>query len=282
MAIICRDYKLLFIQVPATGCSSISKVLIEKLGGEKLPEKDIMLGKYKLAGEKHNTLKQLVGFNLISHQELKSYLTFGTVRNPFDRFASAYQRYISSWWSQMIESDDPNCPANRLGATYRERYVKNVQQQIQLAKEEGFETWLSRKILFPQRLDRRLQFGVKRWLRKQPLFSTKSSVKMNIAYPFVDGVDRVIRYEHLEQDFNQVLNQVGIEEYIPIPHTNKTPGKKSYQTQYSPKARAIVEQKLARELARFNYTFDGLVTENPTVFTQVSTKGEITATKCEQ
>ncbi|MDJ0687954.1 MAG: hypothetical protein QNJ41_05560 [Xenococcaceae cyanobacterium MO_188.B32] len=53
MAIICRDYKLLFIQVPATGCSSVSKVLIEKLGGEKLPKKDIMLaGKYKLVGEK--------------------------------------------------------------------------------------------------------------------------------------------------------------------------------------------------------------------------------------
>ena len=39
MAIICRDYKLLFIQVPATGCSSVSKVLIEQLGGEKLPKK---------------------------------------------------------------------------------------------------------------------------------------------------------------------------------------------------------------------------------------------------
>ena len=128
MAIICRDYKLLFIQVPATGCSSVSKVLIEKLGGEKLPQKDIMLaGKYKLVGQKHNTLKQLVGFNLISQQELKSYLTFGTVRNPFDRFASAYQRYISSWWEQMTQSDDPNCPANRAGEAYRERYVRNVQ-----------------------------------------------------------------------------------------------------------------------------------------------------------
>ena len=273
MAIICRDYKLLFIQVPATGCSSISKVLIEKLGGEKLPEKDIMLaGKYKLAGEKHNTLKQLVGFNLISEQELKSYLTFGTVRNPFDRFASAYQRYIGSWWLKMIESDDPNCPANRLGTLHRERYVKNVQQQIQLAKDKGFEAWLSRKVLFPQRLDRRLQFGVKRWLRKQPLFLTKSYVRMNIAYPFIDGVDRVIRYEHLEQDFNQVLNQVGIEEYIPIPHTNKTPGKKSYQTQYSPKARAIVEQELAQELARFHYTFDGLLTNNLTVFSSTSVR----------
>lgn len=267
MAIICRDYKLLFIQVPATGCSSISEVLIEKLGGEKLPEKDLMLAKkYKLVGEKHNSLKQLIGFKLISQQELESYLTFGTVRNPFDRFATAYQRYISSWWSQMIQSDDPNCPANRVGATYRARYVKNVQQQIQLAREEGFEKWLSRKILLPQRLDRRVKSGFKYWLRKQPLLLTQSSVKRNIAYPLINGVDRVIRYERLESDFNQILRQAGIDEYIPIPHTNKTPGKKSYQAQYSPTARAIVEQELAQELAAFEYTFDGLVAENQTVF----------------
>lgn len=262
MAIICRDYKLLFIQVPATGCSSISKVLIEKLGGEKLPGKDIMLGeKYKLVGEKHNTLKQLIEFDLISEQELKSYLTFGTVRNPFDRFASAYQRYVSPWWERMIESEDPNCPANRVGTLHRQRYVKNVQRQIQLARDEGFEAWLSRKVLVPQRLDQRFKLGFRRWLRKQPIFQTKSFVKMNIAYPFINGVDRIIHYERLEQDFNQILSQVGVNEYISIPHTNKTPGKKAYQTQYSPEARAFIEEELGQELATFKYTFDGLITE---------------------
>lgn len=257
MAIICRDYKLLFIQVPATGCSSISEVLIDQLGGEKLPDSDLMLAnKYKLVGEKHNTLKQLVGYNLISQQELKSYLTFGTVRNPFDRFASAYQRYLSSWWERMIQSEDPNCPANRSGSVYRERYVKNVQQQIQLARDGGFEAWLIKKIVVPQRLDLRLKHGCKRWFKKQPLLLTKSSLKQNIAYPFIEGVDRVIRYEFLERDLNDVLRQVGVKEYLPVPHTNKTPGKKTYQTQYSPEARAIVEEELGRELAMFGYSFD--------------------------
>ena len=265
MAIICRDYKLLFIQVPATGCSSVSKVLIEQLGGEKLPEKDILLaGKYKLVGEKHNTLKQLVGFNLISTKELKSYLTFGTVRNPFDRFASAYQRYLSPWWEQMIISDDPNCPANRSGDTFRARYVRNVEQQIQQAREEGFEAWLTRKIMLPQRLDRRVKFGFKRWFKKQPLLLSKSSLKMNIAYPLIDGVDEVIRHEHLESDFNKILSQVGVNEYIPIPHTNKTPGKKSYQEQYSPEARAIVERELADPLAKFGYVFEEHLPEEKT------------------
>ena len=257
MAIICRDYKLLFIQVPATGCSSISEVLIEKFGGEKLPGKDLMLaGRYKLMGEKHNTIRQLLGFKLISQAELDTYLTFGTVRNPFDRFASAYQRYSSSWWEQMIQSDDPNCPANRVNPTYRERYVKHVQQRIQQAREDGFETWLARKIMSSQSFQRQVKFSFKRWCRQQPIFPSPSSRKTNIAYPLIDGVKRTIRYEHLEEDFNQILRQAGVAEYIPLPHTNKTPGKKSYQEQYTPAARAMVERELGEQLAMFGYTFD--------------------------
>ena len=257
MAIICRDYKLLFIQVPATGCSSISEVLLEKFGGEKLPEKDIMLaGRYKLIGEKHNSLQQLLGFKLISEAELKTYLTFSTIRNPFDRFASAYQRYLSSWWELMIQSEDPNCPANRVGTTYRQRYVKHVRQQIQQARDEGFEAWLERKILSSQSFERQLKFGFKRWCRKQPIFPSRKDRRVNIAYPLIDGVDYLMRYEHLEADFNQILNRVGIEEFVPLPHTNKTPGKKSYRKQYTPAARAIVERELAEELAMFGYTFD--------------------------
>ncbi len=257
MAIICRDYKLLFIQVPGTGCSSVSKVLKEQLGGEKLPQQDLMLaGKYKLVGEKHNSLEQLVRYNLISRSELKSYLAFATVRNPFDRFATAYQRYVSSWWETMIESDNLDCPANRSGSAYRERYVKNFQKQIELARGEGFENWLQRKIVLPQRLDRRVKVGCKRLLKKQsPLFG-KDAVRMNLAYPLIAGVDEVIRFEHLENDFNKILSQVGVDKHIAIPHTNKTPGKKSYREQYSPEARAIVERELGKELARFGYSFE--------------------------
>jgi hypothetical protein len=127
MAIICRDYKLLFIQVPATGCSSVSKVLIEQFGGEKLPQQDLMLaGKYKLVGEKHNSLSQLLGFNLISRQALKSYIVFGTVRNPFDRFATAYQRYISSWWETVIESDASALRITFLSAAHMATLIANL------------------------------------------------------------------------------------------------------------------------------------------------------------
>jgi hypothetical protein len=257
MAIICPDYKILFIQVPATGCTSISKVLIENFGGHILPEKDILLGgKYKLVGIKHNTVAQLVGFNLISKKELNSYLTFATVRNPFDRYATAYQRLVGPWWEKVVQSDHPNTPANRSGKVNRKRYVKKIQQEMDLARGGNFEQWLTRKIIVPQQLDQRLVRGLKSLYKKDALLLSNKSFKMNIAYPMIHGVDEVIRYEHLERDFNNILRKVGITEYISVPHTNKTPGKQSYRDHYTPKARAIIEEELGEELALFGYTFD--------------------------
>lgn len=262
MAIICRDIKLLFIQVPGTGCSSVSEVLVKKLGGEEIPKDDILLGnRYKLVGSKHNTVNQLLGFNLISHQEFKSFLKFATVRNPFDRFATEHQRLIGPWWEKMITSDDPNCPANRSGKAHRERYVNKFSREIQLAREESFEKWLWRQIILPQRFDERIKNSWKSIFNQKALLISQEALKREIAYPMLENIDQVIHYENIEKDFNQILEKVGVKEYIPVPHTNKTPGKKSYQEYYSPKARSILEEELGRELALFGYTF-GSASEN--------------------
>lgn len=266
MAIICRDYKLLFIQVPGTGCSSISDVLIRKFGGEKLPKSDILLaGNYKLVGVKHNTISQLVGFNLISQSELNSYLKFATVRNPFDRFATDYQRAVGRWWEDNLSKQlqDPNSPANRSGTINRLLYLKTMQREIRLARLEGFEKWLWRKIVLPQRFDKRVQHGIKAYFKRDSLCLTKDSLKMNIAYPYIEGVDDIIHNENLEGDLNRVLKKIGVNEFIPIPHTNKTPDKIPYQDYYSLQARTIVEEELGKELAMFGYSFESVSTDAP-------------------
>ncbi len=77
----------------------------------------------------------------------------------------------------------------------------------------------------------------------------------------IGGVDEVIRYEHLETDFNNILKKAGIISYydnIYIPQTNPTLGKKNYQEYYTIKARKIVEEYYERELIAFGYTFEGI------------------------
>ncbi|GFE69596.1 sulfotransferase family 2 domain-containing protein [Chroococcus sp. FPU101] len=259
MAIICRDYKLLFIQVPGTGCSSISDVLIKKFGGEKLPKSDVLLaGNYKLVAVKHNTLSQLRRFNLISKTELDSYVKFATVRNPFDRFVTDYQRCVGRWWEDNLSKQlqDPNSPANRSGQLNRLLYLRTMQREIKLARLEGFEQWLWRKIVLPQRFDQRINSGLKSYFKGNSLYFTKDALKMNIAYPYIEGVDEIIHHEDLEGDFNQILRKIGVNDFIPIPHTNKTPDKIPYQDYYSLQARKFVEQELGKELAMFSYTFE--------------------------
>ncbi|PSF38661.1 hypothetical protein C7H19_03910 [Aphanothece hegewaldii CCALA 016] len=264
MAIICRDYKLLFIQVPGTGCSSITDVLIEKFGGEELPKSDLLLaGSYKLVGIKHNTVSQLINFNLVTKKELNSYVKFATVRNPFDRLVTDYQRCTGRWWEEgLIEQlKDPNSPANRSGKINRKLYVRKFQREIKLARLEGFEKWLWRKIVLPQRFDKWVASEFKSYLKRNALCLTKDALKINIAYPYIEGVDEIIYHEHLERDFNRILKKVGINEFISIPHTNKTPDKIPYQDYYSLQARKFVEEELGKELAMFGYTFESVSTD---------------------
>jgi hypothetical protein len=259
MAIICRDYKLLFIQVPGTGCSSISDVLIKKFGGEKLPKLDVLLASnYKLVAVKHNTVSQLLRFNLISKNELNSYVKFATVRNPFDRFVTDYQRCVGCWWEDNLSKQlqDPNSPANRSGKLNRLLYLRTMQREIKLARLERFEQWLWRKIVLPQRLDQRISSGIKSCFKGNSLSLTKDALKINIAYPYIEGVDEIIYHENLEGDFNQILRKIGVNEFISIPHTNKTPDKIPYQDYYSLQARKFVEEELGKELAMFGYTFE--------------------------
>ena len=86
MAIICPEYKLLFIMVPGTGCSAIGSVLRDQFGGQYLPSDNIFQENEKLLGRKHNSISQLLEHGIISHAEVKAYVKFGTIRNPFDRF----------------------------------------------------------------------------------------------------------------------------------------------------------------------------------------------------
>jgi hypothetical protein len=67
------------------------------------------------------------------------------------------------------------------------------------------------------------------------------------------SVDFVGRFEELDTDFLKVCNELGIRD-INLPKTNQTE-KKDYRTYYTDKTRALVEEKLAREITLFDYKF---------------------------
>ncbi len=249
MAIICRKYKLLFIMVGGTGSTSLGNLLRNKFEGEWLPEENIFLDNKKLLDRKHNTIRELLKFNCISKQELKSYLKFATVRNPFDRYATEYERLVGTWMESMVEKKRIAKSDNKVPEAYLQKYSRKKKAEIKQARNIGFEKWLLQKLT-----KRSFKTKVMDWLK-----SRVDKLYMPLAYPMISCVDEIIRYEHLEKDFNSLLLQANIitaDEWISIPHGNKTPDKKPYQEYYTLKARELMETVFAKELAFFGYSFD--------------------------
>ncbi len=75
--IISHKYKYLFIEIPRTGCSAISKELGLFYHGEKILKK-------------HSNYFE---FFKIASEEERKYFVFAGVRNPIDSLASKYEKY---------------------------------------------------------------------------------------------------------------------------------------------------------------------------------------------
>jgi Sulfotransferase family len=71
--------------------------------------------------------------------------------------------------------------------------------------------------------------------------------------PF-SNVSRIIRFEHLAEDFRAVCAELGIPAQ-PLPHYNRSE-REHYSKYYDHELRALVAQRFAVEIARFGYTFD--------------------------
>lgn len=68
--------------------------------------------------------------------------------------------------------------------------------------------------------------------------------------------DFVGRYENLEEDYQHICNELGIE-CLPLAHKRRASNRKSYQEYYDEKTKQLVSEYFREDIERFNYTFDG-------------------------
>ena len=90
MAVICHSLKLIFIQMPNSGSTSIEVALVRDFGGEKIYSTKRGLKEHR----KHATLSQLVKERSVSKTIASNYLTAVSIRNPFDRVTSNFRRLL--------------------------------------------------------------------------------------------------------------------------------------------------------------------------------------------
>lgn len=76
---------------------------------------------------------------------------------------------------------------------------------------------------------------------------------------YISGAEHIIRYEHLQADFDALLRRVGATP-VEVPAVNVTVAKKEmarhWSAYYSPAARAIVAESYKDWIERFGYRFE--------------------------
>ncbi len=228
MAIICRQYGLLFIMTPRTACTAIGDLLREHYGGEFIPSEDILDSQGRIhVQKKHSTLRELIESGLLKQDEARRLLKFAAVRNPFDTLVSLYWKQRCKYQPLL---EDPNSWVNRVGPLY----VKNMRY----AQTHSFNRWVWKKCR--RQLAKRL-FGV----------------PPSMFFDHTHGVDVVMRYETIERDLQGVFERAGIRARVQIPAVNRTEERKErdYRVCYNRLAAAAVHLAFSDDFKVFGYQF---------------------------
>ncbi len=228
MAIICRQYGLLFVMTPRTACTAIGELLLTHYDGTYLPADDVIDSEGNIRiQKKHSTLSELIENSSLSKEEAKSLIKFSAVRNPFDTLVSLYFKQRSKYLPLLA---DPDSWVNRIGPLY----VKNMKY----AQTHSFKQWLFRKC--------------RRQMLKR-FFGAPASMFRD----YTGGMDFVIKYENLQNDLREVFRRAGMATNVCVPVINRTDERKNmeYRSYYTPMAAQAVRLAFAEDLKRYGYEF---------------------------
>lgn len=262
MAILCSEHDLLYIRVPATGSSVVAQVLQEELDGERVPEQSIRQNGEMVMSGPHCTVPELVAHDVLSRGGISSVMVVANVRNPFDRWATYFQRRAGEEWiehlSEVLRRQlDRDRDAYDLSVKEYKRRRKAIDRREQNQKRKG-------------RLMRLIGFN--NWMKYTLLQWGWSGALGNgrglgeYAFPMLNGVDVAIRQEQLNEGLNRVLEIAGAGTRLELPEENTTSGKKPYTEYYSWSTRVLVERVLAAQLEKFGYDFEGPADDRRVIF----------------
>ena len=106
-----------------------------------------------------------------------------------------------------------------------------------------------------------LTLGFSDWLRAIHAEALSNARPFKGPMLFLEGADHVIRFERLQEGFNEALRQLGIEGHYPVGEFNVTTErvdsgqKRDYRELYDAGSIAIVQKLYAPVLDRFGYEF---------------------------
>lgn len=226
MAVYSTRYNYIFFANPQTASKAIARTLQESLDGQPMPGREIARGGELIAKKHHATWQQLQDAGLMTRAQLDALFKFTSVRNPYDLLVSRYLkrkgRFVDQPDKYRWAQDNPK-----------------IRASMEAAQELPFPEWIAGQL--------------KRHAEKD------KTVKGPLEY--LDHADYVIRFEALQEGFDEVLRRLGIREPIRIVSENVTseraqgPAKRHYTEFYDDASRELVTRAYAPIIERFGYRF---------------------------
>lgn len=221
MAIVSEEHGYLFVQVPRTGSTAIGENTLEPLyGGEFVGRRPTR----ELSGDKHASHQELIRRGLVSKQLLQRIYVFSTVRNPYDSSVSLYEK-MRRTYAPLLE--DPTSWLYKMPG-----YLKS----IRVAVEASFSDWF----IFHHTRRTPLALPLRVFRRPRPLPE------------HYRAVDRIMRFERLQQDFDLALADLGLPS-VELPVVNVTKRDRDYRPYYDRRAKWLAERVFGNYRTHFGY-----------------------------
>lgn len=241
MAVLCKNFNLLYICIPKTGSTSVSNFLINKLDGEWIPKNHILdkQGNIKV-DKKHSKIRDLLEYDVLKKTEIDTLNIFTTVRNPFDMVLSNY-----FFEMQIFEEFRSGILLRTALGTHVYFFLKKL---FKFDKFNEF-SWIIpqyKRYLFTKR------HTFEEYVEK--FYSTKSA---NLYLDYVEDCNTTfLKLENIDQELKNFLANVGFYKRSQLSHLSKSKKKTgNYRDFYTKKSRMIIERTFKKELEYFEYQF---------------------------
>lgn len=212
--IISHKHKYLFVELPMTGSTAVSRELCESYDGISVLTK-------------HSSYRD---FLKVATDAEKKYFVFAGIRHPLDQVVSHYFKFKTGHAGQFVRPDEVGIHKKNLLHRIAYGYSHAARYQFVQKHNADFETFFLKYYKVP--------------------YNNWSSLDHK-------KFDFVIRFEHLADDFAQLIERMGLELKRPLPEINKTQGKKNLFFDYynTPKLRERAQYVFGPFMQQWGYKF---------------------------
>jgi hypothetical protein len=227
VAVYSSRFNYIFFANPQTASKAIAKTLTKALDGQAMPDWDLRRQGDLQIKKHHATWQDLQDAGLMTREQLDGLFKFTSVRNPYDLLVSRYLKRKGRF------VNEPN--------KYRWAQANpKIKASMDAAQEQPFAEWVLGQ------LHKHRDKG--------------STIKGPLEY--LDHADYVIRFEALQDGFDEVLRRLGVTDPITIISENVTSErsegtkKRRFTEFYDDTSRELVAQVYAPIIDRFGYKFE--------------------------